>query len=60
MIVYIGGPIRFEKYRNLEFYELLASIIVNLGFKPYLPHIKTANPLKKTNPKNIYKKIFGL
>jgi len=54
MKVYIGGPLRIKKFRNLELYENIANIIDEIGFEPYIPHIETAEPDKKADEKQLY------
>lgn len=55
MHVYIGGPLRIKKFRNLALYETIANIIRELGFNPYIPHIETADPDKKAYESKIYR-----
>jgi len=55
MQIYIGGPLRVIKYRDLGLYKTIANIIRDLGFKPYIPHIETADPDKKVDESKLYK-----
>jgi nucleoside 2-deoxyribosyltransferase len=54
--VYIGGPLRVKRFRNFALYEAIADIIRDLGFNPYIPHIKTAEPDKKVDERQVYRK----
>ncbi len=55
MQIYIGGPLRIKKFRNLALYESIANIIQEIGFEPYIPHIETAEPDKKIDENGLYK-----
>ncbi|RJS78864.1 dTMP kinase [Methanophagales archaeon] len=55
MQVYIGGPLRIKKFRNLKLYESIANIIYEMGFEPYIPHIETAEPDKEVEENRLYK-----
>ncbi len=56
MRVYIGGPIRNKKFRDLELYTRIADIIRDIGFQPYIPHIDTAQVDMRTDEAQLYRK----
>lgn len=54
MQVYIGGPLRIKKFRNLKLYTFMANTVQELGFKPYIPHIDTAEVDKTVDENKLY------